>query len=98
MALGGVSARRSAQGWSDCPEGAGRAFQTRWELIRRPHGSRELLLLKGACVCRRRRLAQPFKSVSRRTDLALGSPERRVRVWRRFRAAFCLKFAKKLLS
>ena len=43
---------------------------------------------------RRRRLAQPFKSDSRRTDLALGSPERRVRARASIRAAFCLKFDK----
>ena len=56
MALGGcvVWARRSAQGWSACSEGAGRAFQTRRELIRRPHGSfrvREQQLLKGGLGC-----------------------------------------------
>ena len=81
MALGGcvVWARRSAKGWSDCSEGAGRAFHTRWELKRRPHGFREQQLLKGGFGLPASVLAQPFKIVSRRTDLALSRPESRVR-------------------
>ena len=50
-------------------------FKTRWELIRRPRiAAFESWLALPASA-----LAQPFKSVSRRTELALGSPERRVR-------------------
>ena len=69
MALGGgvVWARRSA-GLECCTEAA--------RLVSRPRISafeRWLALPASA-------LAQPFKSDSRRTDLALGSPERRVRV------------------
>ena len=77
MALGGcvVSARLGAHGCRDCSEGAGRAIQTRWEPIRRPRiAAFERWLGLPASA-----LAQPFKSVSRRTDLALGRPERRVR-------------------
>ena len=81
MALDGgvVWARRSAHG---CSEGAERAFQTRWELIRSPHGSfrvRRMAAFERWLALPASALAQPFKSVSRRTDLALSSPERRVR-------------------